>query len=59
MTTEQAEALRIDFLAWTGGFPPESREQITAYILTAMPYDIEDEGARMVLASWREAAESA
>ena len=32
--------LRADFLEWSGGFEPESPEQITVYMMTAMDAEI-------------------
>lgn len=47
-----AEAVKQDFLSWTGGFPPDSEEQIFAYVETSRPNEADYEEARQLLRAW-------
>lgn len=59
MTATQLESLKSDFLEWTGGFEPESHEDIARYIDTSMPFDYDKAEALKVLSAWmKEAATS-
>ena len=46
------ESIREDFLAWSGGFPPESEAQISSYVDTAMPMDADPVAVRQFLTAW-------
>ena len=46
------ETIKEDFLAWSGGFPPESDYQIFVYIETAKPVDINDTELGDMLRVW-------
>jgi hypothetical protein len=59
MTSDQLIALKDDFLSWTGGFEPESSEQITAYAAYSMPYDLKENEAIKALLDWMQPVESA
>jgi hypothetical protein len=39
-------------LEWTGGFEPETEEDITTYVETSMPFDLKPEEAREALREW-------
>ena len=52
MTTDQLESLKADFLQWTGGFEPETVEDITTYIDTSMPFDLASDEAAKALREW-------
>lgn len=52
MTGSQLEDLKADYLEWTGGFPPESVEDVEAYIATSMPFDIDPTEATKSLIGW-------
>jgi hypothetical protein len=41
-----------DFEAWSGGFPPESDDQITVYIDYALPKGNDPEEVRAFLRNW-------
>lgn len=56
MTPEPIESLRSSFLAWSGGFPPESAEQVTVYVDYARDVDIDPDEARDALLEWMQAA---
>ena len=52
---QTAEAkLRNDFEDWSGGFPPESDEQIFIYVDYAMATDFEEPVVFKVLRAWME-----
>lgn len=44
--------LRKDFQEWSGGFAPESPEQIEIYIQSAMSIPDEDGVAKRLLENW-------
>jgi hypothetical protein len=44
--------LKADFLSWSGGFPPDSPEQVTVYIDYALAADADPEAARGLLLEW-------
>jgi len=46
------DAIREDFLAWSGGFPPESEEQIADYCEAARPADTDFNAAYAFLREW-------
>lgn len=50
--------LKADFLEWTGGFTPETDEQIATYIRSSMPLDIDDADAAQILQQWMREGES-
>lgn len=52
MDKDMAEAVKQDFLSWTGGFPPDSEEQIFAYVETSRPNEADYEEARQLLRAW-------
>jgi hypothetical protein len=58
MKLTEIEALKADFLEWTGGFNPETDEDIEVYIETSMPLDIDDDEARDILRNWMCEAEA-
>jgi hypothetical protein len=46
-------AVREDFLAWSGGFPPDSEQTIFMFLEYAIRIDIDDvDGARKMLRQW-------
>ncbi len=52
MDSQMANTIKQDFLAWSGGFPPESDDQIYVYIETAKRPEIDDEELRALLQTW-------
>ncbi len=61
MDAQTAATIMEDFLVWSGGFPPESDQQIFVYAHAASPVDADPEDVRAVLRDWmeREAPEDA
>ena len=55
LTSEQIDALKADFLEWSGGFEPESFDTITVYIDYACDYRLDGEEVRRVLTDWMNA----
>lgn len=49
-----AAEIRADFLQWSGGFEPDSPEQITVYVDYARHADRDAEYVRRVLTAWLE-----
>lgn len=55
MDEETAKAkLRSDFEDWSGGFPPESDQQIYVYVTHALSSDFDEQFALKVLRKWME-----
>lgn len=52
MDTATITSLKQDFADWSGGFPPDSTEQITVYIDYSLSAQIDPEEARQVLVEW-------
>jgi hypothetical protein len=52
MTEEQIKLLKEDFLRWTGGFEPDSPEEIYCYIDASLAVGVNPEDARAVLMKW-------
>jgi hypothetical protein len=52
MTTDQLQSLKADFLAWSGGFEPESKYQITVYLDYARDSTLNREEVRNCLVGW-------
>jgi hypothetical protein len=52
MDESKTKAIREDFETWSGGFPPESDEQITVYIDYASSKDWDDDEVRELLRAW-------
>jgi hypothetical protein len=52
METQVAEAVREDFLTWSGGFPPESDQQIWVYVEAARPGDTDAVEVTRLLLDW-------
>src|SRR5262245_57917169 len=44
--------LQKDFLSWTGGFPPETEEQIAIYADFSMPQQFDENEGRSFLREW-------
>jgi hypothetical protein len=55
--TAKAEP-RSDFEDWSGGFPPESDQQIYVYVTHALSSDFDELFALKVLRAWMEAEAS-
>ncbi len=47
-------SIRSEFEEWSGGFPPESEEQIFIYVNYAMANDLEERVVLQVLRAWME-----
>ena len=52
MNPSMAESIKSDFLEWSGGFPPESEDQITVYVDYADPSGQGTEDVRRTLRAW-------
>ncbi len=53
MTAEDLQKLiKTDFEEWSGGFPPELREQIQVYMDAARPGDTDEQEVRTILETW-------
>ena len=52
MDERTAKAIRADFLAWSGGFPPDSDDQITVYVDYAAHTDWDSNEVRRLLEDW-------
>jgi hypothetical protein len=52
MSESELQSLKADFLAWTGGFEPESEDDISSYIETSMPFTLDAVEAAEVLRAW-------
>jgi hypothetical protein len=52
MHDELKTTIRDDFLKWTGGFPPESDDQITVYLDYACPIAGDETELRSFLREW-------
>jgi hypothetical protein len=58
MKIEELEALiKRDFEEWSGGFPPESPEQIQVYVDAARPGDTDEDAVRSILRTWMNQAD--
>jgi hypothetical protein len=49
MTADQLDKLKEDFLTWSGGWPPESEDQITVYVDYAMNTSLNESEVRWAL----------
>jgi len=47
-----ARAIEQDFLEWSGGFPPDSEEQIFVYVETSSPIDTDSQEVSELLRTW-------
>jgi hypothetical protein len=56
MSNLELQSLKSDFLEWTGGFEPETEDDIAAYVNTSMPLDLDPAEARDALREWMQAA---
>ena len=58
---DQAEEQRIreDFITWSGGFPPESNEEIAMYVEVARPFDTAAGDVSRLLKQWMRANDAA
>jgi hypothetical protein len=55
MPSKKSDAnIKADFMEWSGGFPPESPEQITVYIDYAIAIDADPDAERDLLLAWME-----
>jgi hypothetical protein len=52
MTPGRRTIIKEDFLAWSGGFPPDSEDQIFLYVEFASPQSIDQRDARAFLLDW-------
>lgn len=52
MDPTTAKAIKEDFLVWSGGFPPDSNEQIFAYVEAARPADTDEVEVDILLKDW-------
>ena len=52
MDPQTAEAVKRDFLAWSGGCPPDSDQQIFVYVEYALSIDIDAIEVSNMLKDW-------
>jgi len=52
MTNHEIQSLKQDFLAWSGGFEPESMHQISVYLDYACDSSLDGVEARHFLVTW-------
>ncbi len=52
MNATSRDAIVEDFLAWSGGFPPESSRQILCYVEFARPCDSDEAEVSRLLKNW-------
>ena len=52
MTAQETESLKRHFLDWSGGFEPESLDQITVYVDYACSVLLNPEEAKRTLITW-------
>jgi len=52
MTSEQFDFLKADFLGWTGGFKPETSDDIATYVAMSMPFNLDAAEATESLRQW-------
>ena len=52
MDEQTKQAIRADFLAWSGGDPPDSEHQITVYVDYAAHADWDSNEVRRLLEDW-------
>ncbi len=49
---QAAESLKVDFLEWSGGFPPDSEQQIFVYVEYAAPNNVDEADVLSLLRTW-------
>jgi hypothetical protein len=54
----ELDALKQDYLEWTGGFSPETEEDIRTYVESSMPFDLDHNEATEALRLWMQAEAS-
>jgi hypothetical protein len=52
MSDSELKLLKADFLEWTGGFEPETEDDIKVYVDTSMPFNLKPDEAREALREW-------
>jgi hypothetical protein len=52
MDTQRVEAIKADFLEWSGGFRPDSDEQIFIYVQYSAPSDADEKELLALLRAW-------
>jgi len=57
MDQDSEAAIRSDFEDWSGGFPPESDQQIFVYVTTASSKEWDDNIVLEILRTWMTGAE--
>ncbi len=58
MNTTRINAIRNDFSDWSGGFPPDSEQQVFIYMEYAYDGDADDaDDVRTMLRNWMESGE--
>ena len=58
MNQQSVAELKAAFLEWSGGFPPESLDQITVYIDYGLSVGVDPLLARQSLEAWMQEDES-
>lgn len=57
MTDPMIEELKEDFMRWSGGFPPDSTQQIFTYVELAASIDLDPNQVWIALLDWMAKAE--
>ena len=58
MNYEDRRRIRRDYLEWSGGFPPETQEDVQLYVEVASSRDDDDADVIQVLNEWMNAPDS-
>ena len=58
MDPDFTKAIKTDFETWSGGFSPDSEEQIFVYVETARPSDSDEAAVLEILRTWMSEEES-
>jgi len=57
MDSKTAAAIKVGFLAWSGGIPPESDAQIFIYVEAARPAESDEYEVSQLLKAWMREAD--
>ncbi|MCL4207922.1 MAG: hypothetical protein KJ000_36005 [Pirellulaceae bacterium] len=52
MNQQLRQAIRENFLVWSGGFPPQSSQEVWVYVETARPFDTDANAVTTLLFDW-------
>ena len=55
MNLQQAHEIKRHFLVWSGGFPPETKQEIFTYVELARQSDLDETEVWVMLNRWMDA----